>query len=319
MDSVDGIVLAAGSGKRMRSATPKVAHALLGRPMIAWSLDALRQAGLRSAVAVVSPLQPIVHRIVQEYAEAHSDFALAQVHQHQPLGTGDAARQGLQGIRSGRMGSALQGRTLLVVTGDTPLLRFSTIQAFVNFHSAGSYAVSVLAFQSPRPDGYGRVLLTKERRFLAIREEKDCSSAEREINLCNSGIMCIDATKAEALFARLTQNNAAGEYYLTDVPAHAADMTTGSQSPVGVFQASDPAEFEGVNNQEQLASAALVLRRRLIAEHMAQGVQFEAPDLAYIEPSVTFGEGVVVEPFVCLKGPLHVESGSRVRSGTGLS
>jgi bifunctional UDP-N-acetylglucosamine pyrophosphorylase/glucosamine-1-phosphate N-acetyltransferase len=256
--------------------------------------------------------------MLNDYNDRHLEFTVCQTFQNQPLGTGDAARQGFLGLQHDNAHLSLAGRTLVVVTGDTPLLTPTTLHRFVSFHRDGGYAVSVLAFHTNIPVGYGRVLLDSKGHFFAIREEKDCTDEEREVKLCHSGIMCIEATEAERLLGSLNRNNAAQEYYLTDVPAIAKEICSDRTEPVGVFRAREGQEFEGVNTQEQLARAASVLQQRVLAVHMAHGVRFEAPHLCYVEPEVTFGEGVVVEPFVCLRGQVHIPAGTRVKSGTGI-
>lgn len=316
---VAGVVLAAGQGKRMRSALPKVVHPALGKPLLHWSLDALRLAGFVRAVVVVSPSQSAVHACVDAYQRRHRGYAVTQAFQQQALGTGDAARAGFETLTCD--GSAPIEQTLLIVTGDTPLLKPETLRRFVNFHKSGNYAASLIGFVSANPFGYGRVLLGPGGEFLAIREEKDCSSAERLINLCNSGIMCVESRLMGDFLGRLEPNNAAGEYYLTDVPGLALGLNAsgGEESGVGVFVSDQAGEFEGVNTQAQLAAAAGALQRRILAHWMEAGVIFEAPETAYVEDGVQFGDGVVVEPFVCLRGDQRIGSGTRVKSGTGIS
>jgi bifunctional UDP-N-acetylglucosamine pyrophosphorylase/glucosamine-1-phosphate N-acetyltransferase len=287
--------------------------------MLFWSLDALRGAEFERAVVVVAPNQSKVHQLLTEYGDRNRNFVVRQVFQNDPLGTGHAAREGLGGLQYDSSSLSLRGRTILIVTGDTPLLRPETLRDFVSFHRQGGHAVSLIAFRHNNPTGYGRVLLDESRQFLAIREERDCSPKERGVDLCNSGIMCIESNQASELFNRLDRNNAAHEYYLTDVPAIARDLLGQHQSPVGVYISKDAAEFEGVNNQEQLANATGVLRSRVIRTLMAEGVLFESPDTAWVEDTVTFGADVVVEPFVVLRGSIHISDGARVRSGTGIS
>ncbi len=313
------VVLAAGQGKRMRSVLPKVVHPALGKPLVHWSLDALRQAGFVRAVVVVSPAQSEVHASVDAYRRRHRGFAVTQAFQQQALGTGDAARWGFQALVNDTQ-SVIES-TLLIVTGDTPLLKPETLRRFVDFHKSANYAVSLIGFVTPNPFGYGRVLQGGAGEFLGIREEKDCSVEERKVNLCNSGIMCVESRLMGDFLAKLEPNNAAGEYYLTDVPGLALglDHTRQTASGVGVFVSNEAAEFEGVNTQQQLAAAAAVLQRRIITRWMDEGVLFEAPDTVYLEDTVHFGDGVVVEPFVSLRGDQRIPSGMRVSSGTGIS
>jgi bifunctional UDP-N-acetylglucosamine pyrophosphorylase/glucosamine-1-phosphate N-acetyltransferase len=151
--------------------------------------------------------------------------------------------------------------------------------------------------------------------FKAIREEKDCSSEEKSVHLCNSGFLCSTLKDFETYLPQLRPNNAAGEYYLTDVPG----LAVAQNKSVGVFADVTQEELEGVNSQAQLASMAKYLQDKIIARWMDEGVQFLMPENVYIEPSVTFDPGAIVEPFVYLSGAIHINSSTRITSGTRLT
>jgi bifunctional UDP-N-acetylglucosamine pyrophosphorylase/glucosamine-1-phosphate N-acetyltransferase len=151
--------------------------------------------------------------------------------------------------------------------------------------------------------------------FKAIREEKDCSQEEKSVHLCNSGFLCSTLKDFETYLPQLRPNNAAGEYYLTDVPGLAVAQNKG----VGVFADVTQEELEGVNSQAQLATMAKYLQDKIVARWMNEGVQFLMPESVYVEPSVTFDSDVIVEPFVCLLGSIHIKSNTRITSGTRLT
>lgn len=309
------VVLAAGDGKRMRSDRPKVAHELLGRPMLLWTLDAAFEGGVDAAVVVVAPRHPEVQELVRDYASETGRLVKSAV-QAQPQGTGDAARCALHEVESLRAqwGCALEQIDLMVAFGDTPGLSGLTLQGFLSFHRKQAAAATVLAFELADPTGYGRVLRDGGGAFKGIREEKDCTADERALSLCNSGFLCVCAAHAARVLPALGKQNAAGEYYLTDLPT----LLAAEGKRVSVFAGADPEELHGVNSQEQLAAAACRLQQRILRRWMADGVQFLRPDLVVVGPEVRFGAGVVVEAFVHLTGALRIPDGARVRSGTGM-
>lgn len=307
---IAAIVLAAGQGKRMQSPLPKVAHTLLGKPMVRHVVDSLVRCGVRECVTVLSPHQNQVRNILAQatYPEGvRVDTAL----QDPPLGTGHAAQCGF-GVLKNLVKNSKEKTDVIVAFGDTPAIRAETFRAFVEFHAKEDNVFTILAFNAKDPTGYGRVLQESGGRFQAIREHKDCSEAELKVTLCNSGLLCGSLDAFERYLPQLKNDNRAKEYYLTDLPGLARE----SGQRAGVFIGPDEQELAGVNSQAQLADMARVLQRRIVQGWMERGVQFLDPDAVYVEETITFEPGVIVEPFVFLAGKHHFPQGSRVRAGT---
>lgn len=316
-----GIILAAGMGKRMKTSLPKVAHTILGKPLVIWSIESLLAAGVRSIVTVLSPRQPDVRALVENY-RMPAGCQIRVAFQDEALGTAHAVSCGLPTARallveSLRSTDASFSSPLQVVVGfgDTPAMSGGSFSRYLAFHQKNSNGVTLLAFEPKSQAGYGRVLCNEKGEFLAVREEKDCTPLERLETQCNSGFLCATLEALESILPKVGNANAAKEYYLTDVPRLALEQGLS----VGVFQGIEPCELEGVNSQEQLAGMARVLQNRCVREWMAAGVQFLMPDSVYVEPSISFASDVVVEPFVYLSGNQHFDKGTRILAGTRLA
>ena len=288
------IVLAAGQGKRMGSDLPKVLHPLAGAPLL-W--HALR------AAAVLEPEQRLV--VVGHGAEAvaasarEADPEGTVIRQPDRLGTAHAVLQAapaLQGFR----GDAL------VLYGDTPFIGEETLQALLAARSRAD--VVVLGFEAADPTGYGRLVMDGDR-LDRIVEHKEATAAERAIRLCNSGVVCADAALLMDLAAGVGNDNAAGEYYLTDIVAlaRARGLTT------GVVRCPE-AETLGINTPAELAAAEAAFQARARAEAVANGVALQGPDTVFFAFDTALGGGATVEPYVVFGPGVTVESGATVRS-----
>lgn len=309
-ESFAAIILAAGQGTRMKAKLPKVAHAVLGRPLLLWPLHALEGAGVANTTVVLSPHHPSVVDLVQGFA-ASATGAVGVCFQNEARGTGHAAQVGLESLNR----LSARPRHVLVTMGDAPLVRSATFAGFMVSHSQSGAAVSLLAFTARDPTGYGRVLHDARGGFEAIREEKDCTDSERSVTLCHSGILALREDVAALLLSEVDANNKAGEYYLTAVAGIAQRRGLG----VHVYSGVSEEEVGGVNSQSQLAAAAAVLQRRVLEHWMAQGVHFESPQNVHVDADVRFGVDVVVEPFVCLRSGCVVPDGVCVPAGFGVS
>lgn len=301
------IVLAAGEGTRMRSATPKVLHQIAGRSMVAHVLHALNNAGAHDLVVVVGPDRQDVAAEVHKHAP---DAVLRE--QRERLGTAHAVLAAREDIASGNA-------DLVVAFGDTPLIQPETL-ARLQGMLGDNVAVAVLGFEAEDPTGYGRLVRHGDE-LAAIREEKDASDAERAITLCNAGLMALAGEHALAILERIEANNAKGEYYLTDAVDIARQL--GLKAAVTIAPES---EVMGVNDRTQLAVAEAEIQRRLRRAAMLGGVTLQAPDSVYfsadtrlgrdviVEPHVVFGPGVFVEDSVTIRAFSHLE-GATVRQG----
>lgn len=290
------IVLAAGEGTRMKSETPKVLHQVAGRSMLAHVLGAVAAAGVENVAVVVGPGRDDVR------AEALRLVPQAQVFvQTERLGTAHAVLAARAAITEGC-------DDLLVLFADTPLVTGETILA-LRAALAGGASVAVLGFAAADPFGYGRLVQDGAGRLVAIREEKDASDAERAIRLCNAGLMAIDGRRALALLDRIGNENAKGEYYLTDVVELA--RAVGSEARVVV---ADETEVLGVNDRIQLAQAEAMAQARLRRAAMAAGVTMIAPETVFLSADAVFGRDVLIEPHVVIGPGVSIADGAVIHA-----
>ncbi len=289
------VVLAAGEGTRMRSARPKVLHAVAGQSLLAHVLDAVRAAGGATTAVVVGPgAEPVA-------AEARRVLPSAEIFvQAERRGTAHA-------VLAARAAIARRPDDVLVIFGDTPLIRPQTLTRMRDALASGA-ALVVLGFRPKDPTGYGRLVLDGGD-LVAIREELDASAAERAIELCNGGLMAFAGQTALAILERIGNDNSKGEYYLTDAVAIARAM--GEKAVVIETEEDD---VRGINTKAQLAQTEAALQQRLRQAAMDAGVTLVAPETVFLSSDTTFGRDVVVEPFVVLGPGVTVEDNAVIRS-----
>lgn len=298
MDGIAAIVIAAGKGTRMKSNLAKVLHAVGGEPMVCWPVAAAREAGAATTVLVVGHQS----REVQECFAGQAGIAFAL--QEEQLGTGHAvacAADSLEGFRG----------TVLILCGDVPLIRATTLRDMLSFHENRGALVSVLTTHLENPFGYGRVVKREGGRVLSIVEEKDADEEQRNITEINSGIYCADAQFLFDALKSLTNENAQGEYYLTDIVKIATDRGALCLA----YQTQDAVEVLGVNDRVQLAAAGAELRRRKNTELMLGGVTIVDPATAYIDKHVTIGMDTLVHPNVSISGQTRIGCGCVLEPG----
>lgn len=281
------VVLAAGGGTRMKSKTMKVLHRIGGRSMIGHVLTAVRAAEPERVIAVVGTQREQVGPHILDHAP---DAVLAV--QESLDGTGDAVRVALDAV-----GGTVTG-TILVVTGDTPLLRGESLRAFAEEHDAAERAVSILTGKVGNPFGYGRIVRNHEGDVEAIVEEKDASPDERDIDEINSGILAFDAEFLCQALGQLGNDNANGEYYLTDTVRIARDAGL----TVGAHLLSDVMQTEGANDRVQLAALGRELNRRILHDWMKAGVTVMDPETTWIDADVVLSQDVTLLPGTQLLG-----------------
>ena len=276
------VILAAGQGTRMKSKLPKVLHKALGKPMVQWVIDCLTQAGVEDKIAVLGHGGEQVAQVVEQQA--------AIVYQAEQLGTGHAVMQAVPALVE-------ENECVLVICGDTPLLRAQTIQALIEKHQAEGNAVTLLTAYAENPTGYGRIV-RNEQQITAIVEQKDASEEQKLIKEINTGTYCFDQKFLVQYLSTLNTNNAQKEYYLTDL----IKIANEHQLPVGGFVLADFNESLGVNNRIQLSQAEAVLRQRKCEEVMLAGVTLIDPTATYIGADVVIGNDTVIYPNVVLEG-----------------
>ena len=302
MNSVAAVILAAGKGTRMKSGVVKVLHPAAGRPMIHWAVNAARAAGAAPVVLVVGHQADAVRALFPDAADIRCAM------QEEQLGTGHAvacARDGLAGFSG----------TVLILCGDTPLLRAETLQGLVAFHRANGAALTVLTAAMDDPSGYGRVVRAADGSVLRIVEQKDATPEEQALREINSGIYCMEADFLFANIDSISSDNAQQEFYLTDLVSIAVKRgLTCLGRP-----ADDADEIMGVNDRIQLAEASRILRRRINRDLMCAGVSLVDPGHTYIDQGVRIGPDTVVHPNCTISGATVIGSGCTVESGVSIS
>lgn len=299
------LILAAGEGTRMRSTLPKVLHPVGGRTLIGHVLEAAKAGGASALDAVIGPERDDVAAEVRKHAPK------AGVHvQRERLGTAHAVLSAKAALQ--------RGNDLIVAFGDTPLVRAETFAMLAS--ALNDAALAVLGFRPKDPHGYGR-LVEQDGKLVAIREEKDASEAEKKIGLCNAGIMAFSGKHALSLIEAIGNDNAKGEYYLTDAVA----LARARNLNVAVREAPEE-EVMGINDRTQLAEAEAELQKRMRKAAMEQGVTLIAPETVFfsadtklgrdvtVEPNVVFGPGVVVNDNATIRAFSHLE-GAEVGEG----
>lgn len=289
------LVLAAGSGTRMRSDTPKVLHPLGGRSMIAHVLHAVAKVAPQHLVVVLGNQRDQVAPAVAELAEALGRPIEVAV-QEQQLGTGDAVLCGLAALPADFDG------VVAVTPGDTPLLDSDTLAGLVAAHNAEPAAVTVLTTTLADPTGYGRVLRTQDREVTAIVEQADATPSQREIREVNTGVYAFDIGPLRSALSRLSADNAQRELYLTDV----ISIVRSDGRVVHANHVDDAALVAGVNDRVQLAAIAAELNRRVVAAHQRAGVTVIDPATTWIDVDVTVGRDTVIRPGTQLLGGTRI-------------
>ena len=294
------VILAAGKGTRMRSELPKVLHAVAGRPLLAWVVDAARAAGCARILVVVGHGAERVREVV-------TGDDLVWVLQAEQRGTGHALAQAAPLVEGPAM--------LLVLSGDVPLVTPATLEQLAAAAEAGWGAMAVADLAEP--GALGRVLTTPEGGLARIVEARDAGPAELAVRRINAGLYALPAPDIFGYLARLTPSNAQGELYLTDaVTAAAADP--GEHHPVRLLPLADPDEALGINTRAELAIVHRLLIDRHLRALMDAGVTILEPAQTVVEPGVRVGTDTVIHPGVSLLGRTEVGSGCTLHQGAWL-
>jgi bifunctional UDP-N-acetylglucosamine pyrophosphorylase/glucosamine-1-phosphate N-acetyltransferase len=286
LPSTTAIILAAGLGTRMKSSQAKVLHQILGRPMIAYLPDTLKEVGVADIVVVVGHQAGLVQ-------EALKDYEVRFILQEPQLGTGHAVQVAMPAVDP-------EAGTVMVLCGDVPLISPDSITALRQLHQQSRAAVTVQTVELPDGAHYGRVVRDRDGRVEAVRQSKDSKDrpdilAIREIN---TGAYCFDAAFLVDGLTKIPKSPVTGEIYLTDL------IQIARQQGRGVEALLDP-DWEallGINSRAELAAATQTVKRRINDRHMDQGVTFIAPELTFIESAVSIGPDTVIYPNVYLQG-----------------
>ena len=292
--SATAIILAAGAGTRIKSHHPKVMHKMLDHPLVWWVVRAARQAGADRVILVVgSGAQE-----VRDYFTTGEgkDESIEFVEQTKRLGTGHAVRTVIDTLGN------IKG-PVVVMNGDGPLLRPQTIAALINESKTNHNACTVLTMTPPDVSGYGRVAKDDQGAVTAIIEDKDCTPEQRQTLMeCNSGVYCFCGRRLSENIGKITNDNAQGEYYLTDM----VGIYVGMGEPVAAVHVDDYGELLGVNSRSQLAQVTKIMQRRINERLMAEGVGMLDPDQVWVGPEVSVGQDTVLLPQTFLWGKTTV-------------
>ena len=301
------VVLAAGAGTRMKSDRQKTLHEIGGRSLLSHSLHAAAGVAPTHLVAVVGHQRDQVSPAVEQIAE-QMHVEIRQAVQEEQNGTGHAVQVGLSAIPD------FDG-TVVVTNGDVPLLTPETLQALVDKHESEHAAVTVLSLEFDNPTGYGRIIRGEAGDVLEIVEEKDATDEQRRVREVNSGVFAFDGAVLRDALARVTPDNAQGEFYITDV----LGIARGDGRKVAAFVAPDARELAGVNDRVQLAEAGNELNRRLVERAMRAGATVIDPATTWIGVEVEIGRDVVIYPNTQLWGSTVIGDGAEIGPDTTLT
>lgn len=277
------IILAAGEGKRMKSKTPKVLHKVCGKEMVNHVIDTMRKAELQD-------VNVIVGRGAEEVKAGTESRNVSYSLQEKQLGTGHAVMCA-EDFLKGKSG------VVAIFTGDAPLIKEETVKKLVDYHIENNYKCTLLTSKVDNPLGYGRIVRNSSGDVEKIVEHKDCSAEELKINEINSAMYCFDIAALLDSLKKITNDNAQGEYYLTDV----IGILKAAGSKIGAL-VTDFEETIGVNSRVELAQAEAILKQRINTKHMENGVTIIDPAATYIGSDVEIGRDTIIYPGNVLEG-----------------
>lgn len=284
-EDVKAVILAAGKGTRMKSDKPKVLHEIFSKPLLGWVIDCLVSSSINENIVVTGHKSELVEDYLKQIPNTVS------VLQKEQKGTGHAVSM-VKGILADFKG------ILLVVCGDTPLIRSESINEFIEFHKRNNAALTVMTTIFDNPAGYGRIVRDKNGSVEKIVEQKDADDVQKNIKEVNAGIYCINWEDVSAAFDSLTSDNAQGEYYLTDI----VEWANNKGKKVLAYTLDDSDEIYGINSRENLAVAAKIMKTRKLKELMNEGVTIVDPDTTSISPETSIEEDTVIFPNTFING-----------------
>ncbi|MCM8709585.1 bifunctional UDP-N-acetylglucosamine diphosphorylase/glucosamine-1-phosphate N-acetyltransferase GlmU [Clostridium sp. SYSU_GA19001] len=276
-------ILAAGEGKRMKSDTPKVLHKVCGKEMVNHVIDIMRKAGIED-------VNVIVGKGAEKVKEGTKDRNVSYSFQEAQLGTGHAVKSAKDFLSS-------KSGTVAIFTGDAPLIKEETVKEFIAFHENGGFKATILTSVIDDAAHYGRVIRDENGDVLKIVEAKDCNEEELKVQEINAGMYCFDIELLLESLEKLTNNNAQGEYYITDV----IGILKSEGFKVGAM-ITDYEETIGVNSRVELAEAEAILRDRINRKHMENGVTIIDPKSTYIGSDVEIGRDTIIYPGNVIEG-----------------
>lgn len=278
-----GVVLAGGVGVRMRSSIPKLLHNLLGKPIIRYVIDNISKLNLDKVIIVVNP------DLKERFQKVCGDN-LVYVTQDKPMGSGDALKRAMPELES--------FSTVLVVNGDAPLITADILEGLISSHTATVSSATILSTVLDHPMHYGRVVKDEKGNVVKIVEARDATGAERDIKEVNTGAYCFSVEDLRLVIDKMTNDNAQGEYYITQL----VELLSSMNKRVTSYITDLGSLALGINSRQDLSFAIKKLLNDKIEELMYNGVTIVSPEVTYIEPDVKVGKDTVIEPFSVIKG-----------------
>lgn len=275
------VILAAGLGTRMKSDIPKILHPLCGIPMIQYVIESTKKLKPEKIVTVINK----THEGVKEFLKDKTAIAI----QEKARGTADALKASLQVLKD--------DLPVMVLNGDTPLIKDNTLKTLFKLHKKDQNAISVLSFFAKEPSSYGRIIRDRNGNLIAIREAVDATAEEKKINEVNSGIYIIEP-EALRLLKLIKRNKQKNEYFLTDL----ISICSKKEMKIRAYALAEEEELIGINTRKELSLASSILRKRINEAHMLEGVTIINPEHTYIEKDVRIGRDTVIYPGVHIEG-----------------
>ncbi len=290
MENVFGVVLAAGQGTRMKSSLPKVLHKVCGKELLSHVIDCMNSsAKLKKLIVVVGNASELVIKYLEQYKNTEHVF------QKERLGSAHALLQAEKKLKN------FSGH-LVVMCGDTPLVKARTIKDLLKWHIRNKNAATVLSGKVQNPLGYGRIVRNSEGRFLEIVEEKSATYEQKKINEINSGIYCFDLKVLWKALKKVDNKNSKKEYYLTDV----ISILNKYGSKTDAVDLAREEDILGINDRTQLAEADMIMRAEINIKHMENGVTIVDPVNTYIDKDVIVGQDTIIKPNTHIEGKTKI-------------
>ena len=283
MKNINVVILAAGEGTRMKSKMPKVLHEVMGKPMIKRVIDTACELGAQNICVVTG------HKS-NEVQEALKNENVTFAVQEKQLGTGHAVMQAEKYIND--------DEDVLILYGDTPLIKAETLQKLIDYHRSEDNGVSIISAVVDNSEGYGHIIRDKNGNFVKNVEYKDATEEEKLVKEINSGIYCFKGSSLKKALKLITNDNVQGEYYLPD----ALEIILKNDEKVNALSIGDVTEFFGVNNRIQLAEANKIMQKRINEKHMLNGVTIISPEDTYISDDVEIGCDTIIYPGCVFEG-----------------
>lgn len=282
---IKSIILAAGKGTRMKSETAKVLHEILGKPLLGYVLDNVRNLTSENFVIVGHKAEQVSDFVEKNYKNSKTILQTPQ------LGTGHAVSMACKYLEN------FTGR-ILILCGDTPLIKEETLKKFIKYHDEKQSDLTVMSAIFENPTNYGRIIRESDNSLKCIVEEKDATAGQKAVKEVNAGIYCLNWAKVKAAFSQLKSNNAQGEYYLTDI----IEWGKNNNLKVNAYIMEDNREIYGINSRINLSKAARMMNERKLSELMENGVTIVDTDSTWISEDTEIGTDTTILPFTYIEG-----------------